>query len=70
MSPFPLGAGSIFWEGGGGGGVKKRQSPNFRSPEVGISVKVKTCLHQVNSKNNVLQNVLFFKTLFTGINVV
>ena len=23
--------------GGGGGGVKKRQSPDFRSPEVGIS---------------------------------
>ena len=37
----------FFWGGGGGGGggvveipgeVKKRQSPDFRSPEVGISV--------------------------------
>ena len=39
-------AGSIFrWGGGslkfrGVGGVKKRRSPDFRSPEVGISVKV------------------------------
>ena len=24
--------------GGGAGGVKKRESPDFRSPEVGISV--------------------------------
>ena len=31
---FFLGGGSLkFW----GGGVKKRQSPDFRSPEVGIS---------------------------------
>ena len=42
MSPFPLGAGSIFQGGGGvveipGGEVKKRQSPDFRSPEIGIS---------------------------------
>ena len=27
--------------GGGGGGVKKRLSPDFRSPEVGISAKHK-----------------------------
>ena len=38
---FPLGAGSIFRGGGSlkfrGGVVKKRQSPDFRFPEVGIS---------------------------------
>ena len=37
-----MGAGSIFFFGGGvveipGGGSKKRQSPDFRSPEVDIS---------------------------------
>ena len=36
-----------FFRGGGGGKVKKRQSPDFRSPEVGISAngswKTKIC---------------------------
>ena len=42
-SHWGLRAGSIFLGGGGGGSlkfwgvVKKRQSPDFRSPEVGIS---------------------------------
>ena len=27
----------IFWGGGGGGWVQKRESPDFRSPEVAIS---------------------------------
>ena len=31
---------------GGGGGSKTRQSPDFRSPEVGISARVK--LHEGN----------------------
>ena len=38
---FLLGAGAICWGAGGvplkfGGGVKKRESPDFRSPEVGF----------------------------------
>ena len=31
-----VGAVDIWW-GGGGGGMQKRESPDFRSPEVGIS---------------------------------
>ena len=44
MNPaFPLGAGSICWEGGWGGLVKMRESPGLRSPEVGISVYSTDC---------------------------
>ena len=30
----------VYWISGGGGVVKKRESPDFRSPEVGISAYI------------------------------
>ena len=50
---IPIGGWVNFSGGGGGGGVslkfrgivKKRQSPDFRSPEVGISVYEPRLLH-------------------------
>ena len=33
---------------GGGGGVKKRESPDFRSPEVGISA-MDTAIERLNN---------------------
>ena len=32
-----VGAVDIWWGGGGGGVMQNRESPDFRSPEVGIS---------------------------------
>ena len=34
------GGGLLNFRGGGGGVVKKRESPDFRSPEVGISANL------------------------------
>ena len=51
-----------MWGGGGGGlveipgGVKKRESPDFRSPEVGISEIVGKIVHATIPKGNMGYN--------------
>ena len=59
-SHWRLGQLLLFWGGGGvslkfQGEVKKRQSPDFRSPEVGISEK--EILGEDESKSNELPSV-------------
>ena len=63
--PFPLGAGSICRERGPlkfGGWGKRRESTDFRSPEVSISASViDKCCYHICMGNSMICNDIWYK---------